>query len=349
MTGATNVTDPRRILTCKLPHAAVALLALLGPPLTAQDKQLVEIYARYDKDGDKLVVRAEFPGSDDQFVAMDADKNGKVTFDEFARSPVALRIVRARERNAGEPRPRVSDEALAPRRLESLARFDKNGDGKVGKTEWTGTERAFATLDLDKNGVLDQRDQKLAERDLEGDTAEGAFQSYKSELPEPKSLLQKIDADGDGRLSRREVGDHKLAALFVHGDRDADGFLELEELTALLYRVQQVVAERNRGYEKPRAPDIPFNAWDKNADGRVDQNEWLEYKQLFPRIDRNRDAAVTREELERFRRAVEGDDFVQRFDLNGDGRVTFDEFDGPPDAFRRADRNGDGAVSAADR
>ena len=61
------------------------------------------------------------------------------------------------------------------------------------------------------------------------------------------------------------------------------------------------------------------------------------------------DGAVTKAEVARYKSVVEGDDFVEKFDLNGDGKVTRAEFAGPRDAFRRADRNGDGAISRADR
>ena len=70
---------------------------------------------------------------------------------------------------------------------------------------------------------------------------------------------------------------------------------------------------------------------------------------LFPRIDLNRDGAVTKLEVARYKLSVEGDNFIERYDLNGDGKVTRKEFSGPTDAFRRADRNGDGIISQTDR
>jgi hypothetical protein len=38
--------------------------------------------------------------------------------------------------------------------------------------------------------------------------------------------------------------------------------------------------------------------------------------------------------------------FIKRLDKNGDGKVSRDEFDGPPDRFGDFDRNGDGFVTA---
>jgi hypothetical protein len=39
---------------------------------------------------------------------------------------------------------------------------------------------------------------------------------------------------------------------------------------------------------------------------------------------------------------------ARRYDKNGDGRITPDEFTGPESLFRRLDRDGDGAITAAD-
>ena len=52
---------------------------------------------------------------------------------------------------------------------------------------------------------------------------------------------------------------------------------------------------------------------------------------------------------ETFVREAEHDEFLGRYDANGDGRVSREEFPGSAEAFRRADRNGDGCVNAQDR
>jgi len=46
------------------------------------------------------------------------------------------------------------------------------------------------------------------------------------------------------------------------------------------------------------------------------------------------------------RRGEDGSRFLRRFDKNGDGRVTREEFDGPSRRFDRLDRDGDGVVTA---
>jgi Ca2+-binding EF-hand superfamily protein len=66
-------------------------------------------------------------------------------------------------------------------------------------------------------------------------------------------------------------------------------------------------------------------------------------------IDRNRDAVLSREEVEIFLREVNNTEFVKKYDANGDGRVTRAEFPGTDAVFERADRNGDGVVANNDR
>ncbi|MCA8958310.1 MAG: EF-hand domain-containing protein, partial [Planctomycetes bacterium] len=168
-------------------------------------------------------------------------------------------------------------------------------------------------------------------------------------LPGAAQLLAALGKDKDGNLSRKEVEGNPLAALLPHGDRNGDGMLDRRELDALIARVNRALAERDRGYGKPRAPVIPFKAWDKNHDGRLELKEFVSMKELFAAIDLNRDAAVTELELLRFKKSFEGSSFLDRFDLNGDGKVTREEFAGTRAAFDRADRNGDGVISARDR
>lgn len=68
--------------------------------------------------------------------------------------------------------------------------------------------------------------------------------------------------------------------------------------------------------------------------------------QVFDRLDANRDAVVDAGELADAR----GGRVLARFDANGDGRVTRDEFTVGVDAlFKAMDRNGDGVVTADER
>jgi Ca2+-binding EF-hand superfamily protein len=338
-------------MTRLLAHtAALALLALLPASLRAQDDDelLKRAFQRMDQDGDGKVARAEFAGSDAQFAAIDADHDGVLTFAEYARSEAARAFLRAAKRQGGEPRPRTSLAALAPLRLEHLARWDKNHDGKVTLDEWTGTPAAFAQLDLDHDGVLDARDRALAL--AQAPPPPPALPEGRFELPGTDDLLLRLDKDGDGAISLKEAAANKhLAEAFAFADQDGDGKLSRAELVRLQRELDKRRGEEQRERGRPQPYEVPFDAWDADKDGKVRQNEWQGPRDLFERIDLDHDSAVTREEVERYRRRVLGEDFVARFDLNGDGKVTLAEFGGPPAAFRRADRNGDGVITKGDR
>lgn len=328
--------------------AALAAALAAASPAPTQDlsKQLKAMFGRYDQDGDGAMSRDEFPGSDRQYEQLDGDGNGAVSFDEYARSDLARRFVRARNANADEPRARTSPEELQLRRLEWIRRFDADRNGRVTPSEWRGSTLAFQSLDANGDGVIDKRDSA----DARGNAPPSAPEwPDLDELPEPDELIRRFDRDRDGRLSQRELRRHPLGAVFEALDRNRSAAVEVEELQAAIEGLRERQRARTESRRRQTAFAVPFAAWDKNDDGVLDLGEFVQRKELFARIDADRDAAVTREEVERYRRSIEGEDFVARFDLNDDGRVTPEEFAGPRQAFRRADRNGDGVVTRRDR
>lgn len=354
---------PGSILPSRLPSRLLGpplgpLLGLLGlllssaplpcQALTAeQQKFLDDTFTRFDRSGDGKIVRTEFPGSDAQFQEIDADGNGQVTRAEFVASANARRLLVSHEASQKEPRARAGFDTLAARRWRTVLRFDKNRDGCVARAEWAGTEPAFRSLDLDGNGVLDARDRKLAEAEAR---PEGyPLRAFTKPLPDKDALIAKHDRNKDGTLSAAELGGTDIAPIFALVDSNGDGQLDGPELQRLTDAVASMLYRRNAGTraDVPRMPEIPFATWDKDKDGRL-ANAEFENRNLFVLLDADRDGYVTKEEIERYRRNLEGADFISRFDLNDDGRVTPIEFGGALEVFRRADRNGDGVVTKQD-
>jgi Ca2+-binding EF-hand superfamily protein len=313
--------------------------------LTARAR-LQAAFDRYDRNRDGVLARDEFPGSAEQFESLDRNRDSRVTRDEFGRSPLARRFL---ERDAADERPArerfappADREALRP---TAWARLDRDGDGRVARDEWTGTAQAFQVLDRNADGVLDRRDvaaEPVAPgRELTGPPLQGGV----------AELMARHDRNQDGRISRNEAGGVRLGRLFDAIDTDRSGELSEAELQTAVYALDRMAAERDRGGSERHAQRyaITFEAWDRDRDGRLTTGEFRGPGELFPMIDRNRDAVLSRVEVETFLREVNEVEFLKKYDGNGDGRVTRDEFPGTDEVFRRADRSGDGAVTAADR
>ena len=105
--------------------------------------------------------------------------------------------------------PAMADEAVSfgtggyasgLRTREMMHKMDTNGDGMLSKDEWMSfQERTFDALDKDKSGYID-----TAEFTATSDeTFAFATAAYARGLM-TKEMFMKIDANGDGRISREE-------------------------------------------------------------------------------------------------------------------------------------------------
>jgi Ca2+-binding EF-hand superfamily protein len=90
--------------------------------------------------------------------------------------------------------------ATGLRTKEMMRKMDTNADGMVSRDEWTSfQERTFNALDKDKSGFIDQ-----AEFTATSDASFAfATAGYARGLM-TKEMFTKIDADGDGKISREE-------------------------------------------------------------------------------------------------------------------------------------------------
>ncbi|MCR8546812.1 EF-hand domain-containing protein [Salipiger sp. P9] len=115
----------------------------------------------------------------------------------------------------------------APMMLEMFDQLDADGDGKVTKDELAamGPAAAFAEADANGDGAL------------EGDelTAFQAAQDKAREARRQQMMLQRFDADKDGKLSLEEMQANARgpAQMFDRLDTDKDGAVSKDELSAL--------------------------------------------------------------------------------------------------------------------
>ncbi|GIW72781.1 MAG: hypothetical protein KatS3mg102_2323 [Planctomycetota bacterium] len=164
---------------------------------------------------------------------------------------------------------------------------------------------------------------------------EGGKEAHRSRL------FERLDADGDGRLTEQEYKGPRR--LFQRLDRNGDGAITPEETPGhrLRQRLRERCAER-------------FRRLDADGDGALSRAEWKGPAELFERLDADGDGRLVPEELraagarlrERLRERLR-DRRAERFrrlDRNGDGALDRTEWKGPARLFDRLDRDGDGRL-----
>ncbi|MDX1969942.1 MAG: EF-hand domain-containing protein [Planctomycetaceae bacterium] len=179
-------------------------LAVCAGPVFAQNADGTDAFKKFDKDGDGKVTKGELP-NEKAFERFDKDQDGVITRAEFA--------------GAGKPG------ANQPGgRFDILVKtVDKNGDGKITKAE-AGAAPWFSQLDQNRDGVVDAAELEKARK------AMGANQGDGKEGGQVAAVLKKLDKDGDGKLTKAEVGD---APWFGKLDKNSDGVLDAEEVSKL--------------------------------------------------------------------------------------------------------------------
>lgn len=102
-------------------------------------------------------------------------------------------------------------------------------------------------------------------------------------------MLQKLDTNGDGEITKAEVDAHK-AARFAKADANGDGSLTLAELDAF--------REAERAERRAARKQRMFARADANSDGVISIEEFESKHRMFERIDVDGDGVLSVEELE---------------------------------------------------
>jgi len=185
----------------------------------------------------------------------------------------------------------------------------------------------------------------------------------------------RADQDGDSLLAPGELALLPLAvdrrALFAKLDRDRNGGVSVKELGVPQPLLQLFDVNRDGQLDRdelprsrPRGPFLLLLAGDakaalelldKDRDRRLSATELDRFPETLRRFDDDKDSSLDLKELETAVTAarVEGsllafDDFLARWDVDGDGSVARAEFAGRLALFRRLDVDGDGAVTTRD-
>jgi Ca2+-binding EF-hand superfamily protein len=158
----------------------------------------------------------------------------------------------------------TSSLALAHGAGKGLARFDRDGNGAVTRSEMRTTEgERFDKIDTNHDGQLTADEIQAAHR-------EAAAAHFAAK-----------DTDKDGKLSRAEVA--KMPdPMFARLDANHDGFLTPDELA------QGHAGHGQKGFQRA----------DTNGDGAISRDEALaRSEKRFARLDTNGDGVITQEEM----------------------------------------------------
>jgi Ca2+-binding EF-hand superfamily protein len=364
-----------RLLTaavvCSAPGLAIADDAGSQPDREALFKKL-------DANGDGQVTESEVPEDQQRLFKRlltngDKDSNGQLSLAEFLEATKQDRPARAPEGQGGAGQ-------RSPE--EVFQRADANGDGKVNPDEVPEEHRdrlrqMVARADEDKDGSLTLVEFKngwilmmtggQAGAGSQPSRPEGRAGTQAGGYVAP--LFAAIDTNGDGKLSSDEIAaaSESLKKL----DKDGDGIVTREEVGGAAMpaggrpgqpttgRTAQTRANPQAGGRPDPAAMIARN--DKDGDGKISKDEAPEWmKQGFDRFDTNGDGKVDADELKASmanmgnRGAGQGgagggaglEARIKELDKNGDGKISKDEApERMQENFDKIDTNGDGFIT----
>jgi len=293
------------------------------------------------------------------FKRLDSDKDGMLTWSEFE---VALDEWAEGTANVEVlAMAMVSDDGRSELR-ELFNKMDKDGNGKVSGKEWgkaVGANRellakyfggstlveigsAFKRLDTDNSGTLtwDEFEAALAQWDdsTVGVHCLASIMEEDESKAELKALFDKLDKDGDGKVSGQEwgrsvAGDKDVMAKYFGGstlkeigsafrrlDTDRSGALTWDEFEAALFQ-----------WDAPSAVGVNLLASIMEEDETK-----AELKALFDKLDKDGDGKVTSKE---WGRSVAGDKDVMAKFFGGSSLKEIGS------AFRKIDTDKSGALS----
>ncbi|MEK7469041.1 MAG: hypothetical protein AAB074_16830 [Planctomycetota bacterium] len=309
------------------------LLLTLTAPLWAQEmkpegdspaKIALNFLKKYDSNDDGAISKSELP-SPEFFKRYDGDGDLRVTAVEIRQVEQGIKS---------------KAEMDAPKRkeyfrgLDDFGEHDANADGRLSKKELESY--IHDSCDQNRDGYVNEDEYKYVDRTPGGEEKAVDLQSF-----------DKLDENHNKSLTLREFD---LSKEYVDAlDRNNDNLVSKEELIETILR-------KWGGIPGSSAESV-LRRMDANGDGELVRKEFDGNDRLWNEINGYRpekeDPTVNKDEIERYITRVrdlrqKANAFMTRYDLNGDGKVTRDEFDGPDGAFGRCDANGDGMVTRAD-
>ena len=324
------------------PRPAPALTMTAHRSGAIPDALVETILAKYDRDKNLRLSKAESPFDPATFAALDLDGNGEISLTEllaWKNAPPDLELDAALGGNSNESRL-----AVRPRRdgqpTPLAAGFKPTGLGTAVLTVGTQTIQ------------------------LSCYTPTGVY------VPAPQMNGIFFADNGKGYLTESDIGGPQFQALrvlFDTVDRDADGRMTRAEFDAFV-RVQRGFAELPLTLAYAAQTPSLFQLIDTNGDGRLSVREVRTAWDRLIALEPGGKDFVTRAALQPqgavqfgrsealntpnafaarpIRQPARGPLWFRKLDLNGDGELSRREFPGTAEEFDRLDANRDGYISA---
>jgi Ca2+-binding EF-hand superfamily protein len=323
------------------------------------DARAVAVFGLLDRDGDKVITRAELAGTDSLFAKLDRDEDEILSLDELTpdRSPLSDRFRGVNvagsvfDASTSVAIPLTSTEVRSGQVKRLLGKFGKGVSGKLGPEAFRVEPTAFMAADGDGDGLLDAKELM---RYLESPRANLelliALRSTRPGQPRVAGRVEKAPARDNSAttaslLSTRAGGNGSL--IVVVGGSEFE-FLAIESQTNL------AAVERNL--------ENQFKTRDANKDGAIDAQEAsgnVILQRTQPMADRNGDGKMTESELrayidlshaaEESRVALTVSDMGiplhEQIDADRDGRFSVRELRGAASRLASFDTDHDGRFS----
>jgi len=240
--------------------------------------------------------------------------------------------------------------------------MDKDGDGTITKQEMASSghrfnsaqvEAVFALGDVNDDGVLDL-DEFISVMCPSALTVISRLRGKFSNISEVKKAFLAIDVNRDGLLSKQEINSsgkfnpQEVDAIFILGDLNGDGELDLEEFVGLLCPTAGMALSRlTRNVNNINDAQQLFRILDKDGDGNISMEEMRacgsrfnsqEIEAIFAIGDVDNDGAISLNEFVAVMCPTAAT-------VVGRLSKTYGNLEQIKQGFKKLDKNGDGMIS----
>ena len=219
----------------------------------------------------------------------------------------------------------ISKLSLSFRNIEdvkaSFKLLDRDGDGSITRDEMTSSshkfsaeqvESLFALGDINDDGALDL-EEYISVMCPSAEVVCSRLRQKFNNINDVKKAFVKIDIDKDGSISRSEMAgsgkfnNQEVDAMYILGDVDGDGQIDLEEFIALMCpSAMEALSKFSKTVKNINEAQMLFRILDKDGDGMISNEEMRNCGQKF--------------------NAREIDAIFAIGDINNDGEIDLDEF-----------------------